>query len=281
MDITTILRELSEYQEEFPHEAVSAAVQQREEITLPLLEALEDAARKPEDLLDKPNYMKHLFAMFLLAQFREKRAYRPIVIFFSRPGKVSLDVTGDVATESLHRILASVSCGDPALTKQLIESSEANEFARAAAVLSLVILVKLGELSRDQVIDYFKSLFESKLEKVPSFVWDSLVSCSTDLYPGELRALIEESYDLGLVDEFYSSRASLQRAIRDGKESTLARLQANPDYNLVESTVKEMKWWACFKQENHLPLPVTGKIGRNEPCPCGSGKKYKKCCGAA
>jgi preprotein translocase subunit SecA len=22
------------------------------------------------------------------------------------------------------------------------------------------------------------------------------------------------------------------------------------------------------------------KIGRNEPCPCGSGKKYKKCCGA-
>lgn len=22
----------------------------------------------------------------------------------------------------------------------------------------------------------------------------------------------------------------------------------------------------------------TAKIGRNEPCPCGSGKKYKKCC---
>lgn len=21
-----------------------------------------------------------------------------------------------------------------------------------------------------------------------------------------------------------------------------------------------------------------GKIGRNDPCPCGSGKKYKKCC---
>ncbi|MFN5684903.1 SEC-C metal-binding domain-containing protein, partial [Bradyrhizobium sp.] len=24
-----------------------------------------------------------------------------------------------------------------------------------------------------------------------------------------------------------------------------------------------------------------GKIGRNDPCPCGSGKKYKRCCGAA
>lgn len=26
----------------------------------------------------------------------------------------------------------------------------------------------------------------------------------------------------------------------------------------------------------HQPKP---KIGRNSPCPCGSGKKYKKCCG--
>ena len=24
----------------------------------------------------------------------------------------------------------------------------------------------------------------------------------------------------------------------------------------------------------------SGKVGRNDPCPCGSGKKYKKCCGA-
>ncbi len=27
------------------------------------------------------------------------------------------------------------------------------------------------------------------------------------------------------------------------------------------------------------PLKVTKKIGRNDPCPCGSGKKYKHCCG--
>jgi uncharacterized protein YecA (UPF0149 family) len=26
---------------------------------------------------------------------------------------------------------------------------------------------------------------------------------------------------------------------------------------------------------------ATRKVGRNEPCPCGSGKKYKKCCGKA
>jgi preprotein translocase subunit SecA len=27
------------------------------------------------------------------------------------------------------------------------------------------------------------------------------------------------------------------------------------------------------------PVKVEKKIARNEPCPCGSGKKYKQCCG--
>jgi uncharacterized protein len=30
----------------------------------------------------------------------------------------------------------------------------------------------------------------------------------------------------------------------------------------------------------HAPQPKVAKAGRNDPCPCGSGKKFKKCCGA-
>ena len=29
------------------------------------------------------------------------------------------------------------------------------------------------------------------------------------------------------------------------------------------------------------PIQITEKVGRNEPCPCGSGKKFKNCCGKA
>ena len=33
-------------------------------------------------------------------------------------------------------------------------------------------------------------------------------------------------------------------------------------------------------QQTSVPqLKAPPKIGRNAPCPCGSGKKYKKCCG--
>jgi hypothetical protein len=36
-----------------------------------------------------------------------------------------------------------------------------------------------------------------------------------------------------------------------------------------------------FEDEFEHEPAVSTKVGRNEPCPCGSGKKYKKCCGAA
>jgi uncharacterized protein len=33
--------------------------------------------------------------------------------------------------------------------------------------------------------------------------------------------------------------------------------------------------------ERTVARSMQAKVGRNEPCPCGSGKKFKKCCGAA
>jgi preprotein translocase subunit SecA len=34
------------------------------------------------------------------------------------------------------------------------------------------------------------------------------------------------------------------------------------------------------KENKKVKVSDISKIGRNDPCPCGSGKKYKKCCGA-
>jgi serine-type anaerobic sulfatase-maturating enzyme len=34
-----------------------------------------------------------------------------------------------------------------------------------------------------------------------------------------------------------------------------------------------------LKAEDARKVPPRGKVGRNDPCPCGSGKKFKKCCG--
>lgn len=59
---------------------------------------------------------------------------------------------------------------------------------------------------------------------------------------------------------------------------------AYPDFwRLVQTRHRQMKQvYANSMKQRKQSKPVASpeKIGRNEPCPCGSGKKYKKCCGA-
>lgn len=46
--------------------------------------------------------------------------------------------------------------------------------------------------------------------------------------------------------------------------------------------VRQARWLYDGSEINPKGRPVrVASIGRNDPCPCGSGKKYKKCCGAA
>lgn len=38
--------------------------------------------------------------------------------------------------------------------------------------------------------------------------------------------------------------------------------------------------WRYVGREKATPVKAAPKAGRNDPCPCGSGQKFKKCCGA-
>ena len=48
----------------------------------------------------------------------------------------------------------------------------------------------------------------------------------------------------------------------------------------VFAAAEESETSPMEEEEQAAPPPPAGKVGRNDPCPCGSGKKYKKCHGA-
>jgi uncharacterized protein len=52
----------------------------------------------------------------------------------------------------------------------------------------------------------------------------------------------------------------------------------------IENSVLQMHaFWLPLRQamaERQAAQRMSAKVGRNEPCPCGSGKKFKKCCGS-
>lgn len=246
MSVEEILDELRYYGDgTFPRTALERAVAKKEAITPELLKILEDAAQDVEGL--PVDYMAHLYAMFLLAQFREERAYPLLVDFFSTPGEVVMDLCGEIVTEDLGRILASVSGGDPGPMKSLVENEEANEFVRSAALDGLVSLVVCGEMSRQEVMDYLHQLFQMDIPREEDIVWSSLVNVAMDLYPeGEVYEDIKQAYADDMINTSLVDLDDVNWALSRGKEERLEETQEHPHYQLVEDVISEMEWWASF-----------------------------------
>ncbi|MBW1708624.1 MAG: preprotein translocase subunit SecA [Deltaproteobacteria bacterium] len=87
-----------------------------------------------------------------------------------------------------------------------------------------------------------------------------------------LREYQKEGYEvfMEMVERIKAESISLLFHIRPNREESLAML--TPQEQEMQMSHGESEKRAPVKREGR-------KIGRNEPCPCGSGKKYKKCCG--
>lgn len=71
-------------------------------------------------------------------------------------------------------------------------------------------------------------------------------------------------------------RGTVEFAIRFRRQG-----QELAQYEVAEFCREDGQWlYAGGRTSANPPPRHVVKIGRNEPCPCGSGKKFKKCCGA-
>jgi Protein of unknown function (DUF1186) len=249
MELTEIIAELENYTGTFPRLALEQAIAEQKAITPILLATVIEWKSKLEELSELPDYFLHLYAMYLLAQFKESQAYLPIVEFFSVPGDISMDVTGDLATEDLGRILASVCDGNIEPIQQLIENRQANEYVRSSALSSLIILVIQGSIDREVVIKYFEELFSTRLEREYSFIWTKLVMKSAMLAPLELKQQIDLAFDADLVEELFFARKDADYYINLGQEASLNELRDRKHYTSIEDTISEMEWWSCFQDK--------------------------------
>jgi uncharacterized protein DUF1186 len=219
MEIADILHEFEKATGKFAQAAVEAAVARREEVAPELLRILEETVDRAAEIDAEGDYMAHLYAMFLLAQFRETRAYPLVIRFASLQGDLLDSLCGDFITEDLGQVLASVCGGELAGIQSLIENEDTDEWVRGAALSSLVTLVAAGQKSRDEIVNYFTGLFRGKLVRQWSHVWDTLVSYSSDLYPEEMLDDIERAYEDGLVDPGYIWLRRCKTGFGSGQES--------------------------------------------------------------
>lgn len=126
MDVHEILQELDRNQGYFPRLVVEEAIARREEIVPELLRILDEAVRNPYPLAEDGNRMAHLYACYLLAQFREPRLYPLLLRLFSLPDDLPEHLLDDSLTMDGSRMLASVCEGDMSGMATLVENENAN-----------------------------------------------------------------------------------------------------------------------------------------------------------
>lgn len=152
-------------------------------------------------------------------------------------------------------------------------------------------------MARDELMAYFVELFDGKLDRYPSPVWGALINCATSLHPAEVAGRIEMAYSERLIDRWSVSPMEVERALKQDREAVLREAKRH-EKGYIGNVVREIESWAYFRQTKATPIwdqapknaPTArasilprqftdmGKRYPNEPCPCGSDKKYKKCC---
>jgi hypothetical protein len=203
-------------------------------------------------------------------------------------------ILGGAQTESVHRVMASVFDGDPDPLYELIREDNADEFVRAGACHALAMLTRWGELPRDETAQFLRDCYSQLEPKEYCFVWCGWLDAIAWLGLDDLRPLVEQAFKRESIDPTWITFEDFEQNLRHGVEHPDAEPSSN-DLTRFGETVAELSGWYCFSQEAKRPrerpksltsfyIPERNpfrKVGRNDPCPCGSGRKFKKCCQAS
>jgi hypothetical protein len=284
--------------EKLPVDAIREVRQHRGLMIPRLIQALRDAisAARADNV---PEGNAHFFAIFLLTEFGAEEAFPVILEAFSLPGDLPFDLFGDAVTGTLARILARFAGDRPAVIDAMINDRALNEYVRWEAAQCYVYLVRDGRLSREEAVQALQRHLRQAIDQNDERVIGGLICVLEGLAPKEALDDITEAYQRGLVDPRLIDMESVERSIAEGERRVREELRQCPATGIAD-TIEELQTWAAFQERPSPPprvphsamprkpvapppVPVeerSHRVGRNDPCPCGSGKKYKKCCGS-
>jgi hypothetical protein len=104
-----------------------------------------------------------------------------------------------------------------------------------------------GVTSKNEIIEYYRSLFKGKLKREPSVVWGSLVSNCCEICPDELYEEIKEAYSDNLIETFYISLEDVEKNFNIEDNERILNLKGR-GYEFIRDTIKDLEYWPCFHQ---------------------------------
>jgi hypothetical protein len=162
---------------------------------------------------------------------------------------------------------------------------------------ALTMVTLRGELDRARAGRFLRDAFIEMRPQAQSYVWVGWQSAIAMLGMSDLIILVKEAFDRGFIDGHVLGFDHFEEDLRRGIERPGELCRADDrDCTIFGDTIEELSEWYCFSEQyradqerwrreaevnrarsQRLENPFKG-VGRNDLCPCGSGKKFKKCC---
>ena len=227
-----------------------------------------------------------IHAVFLLGELGASQSL-PGVLETLRQGEEFLDMWyGDLLTSELWEPVCKLGSDQPELLKEFVLTPGTFTYARTLVCNSITQMAHHQPGRKREFTGWFKSLFETLIRTgLDENIIDSdfiglAISYALELREPELLPAIGELYRLGYVGEGICG--ILLDVARD-MNSPVKPYHKKKLLNITDRYHEIVTTWSGYLEEetekNISTLPAfTPKTGRNDPCPCGSGKKYKKCC---
>jgi len=272
-----------------PSYALTEAVRLREEMIPLLLAELERVADDPRSVPEESDWPQpYEYAAALLAQFRDARAFGPLLRSLRHPDALVDRVWRPLLPDQVGDIVASVAHGRAEPLQDLVLRRSASELARIIAIEALLTLVAEGELAREDMIAFLRRGLRS-LGEGDEHVAAYLVCAADELHPGEMLEEIRVAYARHRVDAGVIGLDAVEETAAQLRERVMSRLRVergyvsdaialfadDPDFGDDETPAPGAPDAWAPEEPYRRDQP---KVGRNDPCPCGSGKKFKKCC---
>ena len=312
MTPSEIKKALLQISSEIPVQAINAAVEQQKEVTPMLLQALDAVKIKAKRSSSAGKSRLAIHALYLLCQFAEADAWPLVIDLFSSMSvqdNVSIgDDFDEIVCDSLSQIFATLSKGDIRPLQSIIENTSIDEYVRDAALSALVVLYMQNDLEPDTLKSYLHQLHKFGLEQERNQVWNAWIQACYNTCPDDFMDALKDLYEQEIADPYYITLEELSE--RCGmKPEAIRKAVMNQEaeyYCYITDAIAGLHKLSCYSgEENELlksmenmvieqTTPVSGGsaatpaiksdmpdytgVGRNDSCPCGSGKKFKKCC---
>ncbi|TVQ39458.1 MAG: DUF1186 domain-containing protein [Spirochaetaceae bacterium] len=255
---------------------------------------------------------RHVYALYLVGQLPDARLFSALVKAL-REGAPVVKRFGEAFhyLEPCSALFASLCCEDPSLLARAAADDGFILPGRGCAIRAIAALHLTDLLDREQAVKYLGGLADAVVASGKGLLGDSLADAICAIHPEDLIRVVQRLDREGLLDNStvdYLSRVRdlLQQTVRGHR----ALVELEDRYTLFYDPIDALD--VVLADDFHLPLPIPvegrshgagfeplrekrslglnvrddgvmersgRKVGRNERCPCGSGKKYKHCCG--